>query len=84
MNSHLTRIALANDIHILPAWKHALADSIGAPAVYYRFKTARIEGNTMWVDDPADHRWIMDRHSRELAKSLGVTKVLHAGGMPAA
>lgn len=72
MNSHLTRIALANDIRSLPEWKHTLADHIGALAVFYRFRSARIDGEVLWVDDPQEFEWIMKHHQRDIARVLGI------------
>lgn len=75
MNSHLTRIALVNNIKSLPEWKHDLADMIGAPAVFYRFNSAKIEDDVMYISNPSELEWVRGRYMTDLRKILGITEV---------
>lgn len=76
MNSRLNAMFLLAGIkRSAPDWKDTLADVIGAPRVFHRFKSARVEDGVMFVDEPSEYAWIKLHHQRDLAKVLNITQI---------
>lgn len=79
--SKLDAIAIANGVQgRLPEWMHILADQIGAPKVFYRFRDCHLDRSrdTLKVYNRSDYEWIRENHTRDLAKFLNVLTIENA------
>ena len=66
----LDAIAIARgDTAARPDWQRALAKQIGAPVVYYRMRSAMLEGGTIYVHNVDDYQWLKDHKLQELKQN---------------